>query len=564
MDERLSSALRLLPDYLSQHVLLSAAALGLGVAISLPLTVAANRSAGVRWPVLGLASVIQTVPSLALLALFYPLLLGLSSLCRHLFGFGFAALGFLPSLLALTLYSMLPILRNGVTAITGLDPAVLQAAQGVGMTRRQRLWRVELPLAAPMIMAGVRTAAVWVIGTATLATPVGQTSLGNYIFSGLQVENWVWVLFGCGAAVALAIVTDQLLALVELGVARRKPPLAWLGVGLLIAGVAAAGSVPLASAGRTAYVVGAKNFSEQYILAALIADRIRGSGDKGSGDKGSGRNGGGPNGGGSDGGRPGGFGGTGPDGSGTDGRAQEVVERTDLGSTIAFRALAANDLDVYVDYSGTLWTNILGRTDSVPRAQMLRDLHDELRRRYGVELLGALGFENAYALAMRSDRAAALGIRTIADLARVAPQLTLGGDLEFFARPEWRLLQTRYGLAFHARREYQPTFMYRALMSGEVDVITAFSSDGRIAADHLTVLEDPLHAIPPYDAVLLLSPRRATDPVLHSALAPLKDAIPIALMREANYLVDRPTGKLSPAEAARWLERAAHLPDATP
>jgi len=525
VDERLSSALHLLPDYLSQHVLLSAAALSLGVAISLPLTVAASRSAGVRWPVLGLASVIQTVPSLALLALFYPLLLGLSSLCRHFFGFGFAALGFLPSLLALTLYSMLPILRNGVTAITGLDPAVLQAAQGVGMTRRQRLWRVELPLAAPMIMAGVRTAAVWVIGTATLATPVGQTSLGNYIFSGLQVENWVWVLFGCGAAVALAIVTDQLLALVELGVARRKPALAWLGVGLLVAGVAAAGSVPLASAGRTAYVVGAKNFSEQYILAALIADRIRGTGDNGSG--------------------------------------HEVVERTDLGSTIAFRALAANDLDVYVDYSGTLWTNILGRTDSVPRAQMLHDLHDELRRRYGVELLGALGFENAYALAMRSDRAAALGIRTIADLARVAPQLTLGGDLEFFARPEWRLLQARYRLTFHARREYQPTFMYRALMSGEVDVITAFSSDGRIAADHLTVLADPLHAIPPYDAVLLLSPRRAMDPVLHSALAPLKDAISIALMRQANYLVDRPTGKLSPAEAALWLERAAHLKGAT-
>jgi len=516
VDERLRSALHLLPDYLSQHVLLSAAALILGTAVSLPLTVAASRSAGVRWPVLGLASVIQTVPSLALLALFYPLLLGLSSVCRHFFGFGFPALGFLPSLLALTLYSILPILRNGVTAITGLDPAILQAARGVGMTRSQRLWRVELPLAAPMIMAGVRTAAVWVIGTATLATPVGQTSLGNYIFSGLQVENWVWVLFGCGAAVALAIVTDQLLALVELGVARRRSGFVWLGVGLLLVGIAAAGAVPLADAGRGGYVVGAKNFSEQYILADLIADRIRAGG-------------------------------------------QAASERTDLGSTIAFRALAGNELDVYVDYSGTLWTDILGRTDFLPRGPMLRALHDELRRRYGVELLGALGFENAYVLAMRRDRASALGIRTIDDLARVAPQLTLGGDLEFFARPEWRLLQARYRLAFHARREYQPTFMYRALTSGEVDVITAFSSDGRIAADHLTVLKDPLHAIPPYDAVLLLSPRRAADPYLRSALAPLEGALPITLMREANYLVDRPTAKLEPAQSARWLERAAHL-----
>jgi osmoprotectant transport system permease protein len=517
MDERLTSALHLLPEYLSQHVLLSAAALGLGVAISLPLTVAASRRASVRWPVLGLASIIQTVPSLALLALFYPLLLGLSSLCRELFGFGFDALGFLPSLLALTLYSMLPILRNGVTAIVGLDPAILEAARGVGMTRRQRLWRVELPLAAPMIMAGVRTAAVWVIGTATLATPVGQTSLGNYIFSGLQVENWVSVLFGCGAAVALAIVTDQLLALVELGVARRRPRLAWLGLGLLLAGVAAAGAVPLTAGGGAGYVVGAKNFSEQYILAALIADRIRGTG-------------------------------------------HAVAERTDLGSTIAFRALAANELDVYVDYSGTLWTNILGRTDPAPRARMLRELKEELWRRDRVELLGALGFENAYALAMRSDRAAALGIRTIADLARLAPSLTLGGDLEFFARPEWRMLQGRYGLEFRAQRQYQPTFMYRALMSGDVDVITAFSSDGRIAADHLTVLQDPLHAIPPYDAVLLLSPRRAADPVLRRALTPLIGAIPIGLMRQANLEVDRSGDKSTPEQAARWLRAAAHLP----
>jgi osmoprotectant transport system permease protein len=189
---------------------------------------------------------------------------------------------------------------------------------------------------------------------------------------------------------------------------------------------------------------------------------------------------------------------------------------------------------------------------------MLRDLQQQLRRRYGVELLGALGFENAYTLVMRGDRAAALGIHTIADLARLAPRLTLGGDLEIFARPEWRVLLARYGLAFRARRQYEPTFMYRALMSGEVDVITAFSSDGRIALDHLTVLEDPRHAIPPYDAVLLLSPDRAADPVLRGALTPLIGAISIGLMRQANLQVDRPTDKLTPEQAAHLLLRAAH------
>ena len=142
----------------------------------------------------------QTIPGLALLALFYPLLLALSILSEKLFCFRIPALGFLPSVLALALYSMLPVLRNTVTGLNGIDPAIKQAALGVGMTARQSLTMVELPLALPVIMAGIRTAAVWVIGTATLSTPIGQTSLGNYIFAGLQTQNWVFVLFGCIAA----------------------------------------------------------------------------------------------------------------------------------------------------------------------------------------------------------------------------------------------------------------------------------------------------------------------------------------------------------------------------
>ena len=168
------------------------------------------------------ASVTQTIPGLALLALFYPLLLALAALCERLFGAGFSALGFLPSVLALALYSMLPVLRNTITGLQGVDPAIKEAALGVGMTRRQSLIMVELPLALPVIMAGIRTAAVWVIGTATLSTPIGQTSLGNYIFTGLQTQNWVFVLFGCVAAAVLALAVDQLLALMESGAARRS------------------------------------------------------------------------------------------------------------------------------------------------------------------------------------------------------------------------------------------------------------------------------------------------------------------------------------------------------
>lgn len=512
MDERIAAAWARLPEYLGQHVVLAAAAMALGLALSLVLALAAIRSPRVRWPVLAFASLVQTIPGLALLALFYPLLLGLSAFAEEIVGRGFSALGFLPSLLALALYSMLPVVRNGVAGIENLDPAVIEAARGVGMTDWQRLRLVELPLAAPMLMAGIRTACVWVIGAATLATPVGQTSLGNYIFAGLQTQDWVAVLFGCVAAALLALVVDQLLGLVEAGVALRSRWRVLAGAFGLAAGVVVAAAPRIGVPGvEGRYVVGAKNFSEQLILAELIGARI---------------------------GRAGG----------------SAAQRTGLGSAVVFQALAAGDIDVYVDYSGTLWANVLGRTDTPGRAALLAELGDRLARDYGVTLAGALGFENAYALAMRRERAEALGIRTIADLAARSRELVIGADFEFFARPEWPALRDRYRLEFRERREFQSTFMYRAVVGGEVDVITAFSSDGRIVADDLVVLEDPRGAILPYDAVLLLAPNRAGDSLLARALAPLTGAISAELMREANYRVDRDDAKLSPEAAARWLD----------
>ncbi|MBS0488894.1 MAG: ABC transporter permease subunit [Proteobacteria bacterium] len=511
MNERIAQAFALLPDYLAWHVVLSASALALGVLISLPLAVAASRSPRLRWPVLAFAGLIQTLPSLALLALFYPVPLGLSAASQAVFGKGFSALGFLPSLLALTLYSMLPILRTATTGILGVDPAVREAADGVGMTPRQRLFQVELPLAMPVIMAGVRTAAVWTIGAATLSTPVGQTSLGNYIFAGLQTENWVFVLFGCAASAALAMTVDQLLGLIETGAARRRRGLVVAGAALLAAGALAAMS-PLAAFGKPAsYVVGAKNFSEQYILAELMAERLEATGAR-------------------------------------------VSRKEDLGSAVAYRALAAGEIDVYVDYTGTLWTNVLKRQDNPGRAAVLAELTQELKRRDGVVVLGSLGFENAYAFAMRADRAGALGITSLADLARQAPRLALGSDIEFLSRPEWKAVDAAYDFNFRSERSFQPTFMYRALSGGEADVISAFSSDGRIAADKLVVLSDPKGALPPYDAVILVSPKRADDARLLGALRPLVGSISVEAMRAANYSVDRDRGKLSPAQAARALE----------
>ena len=507
-DPRWGEALAHLPDYLGNHVRVSVTALALGLAVSLPLAVAARNRPVMRGALLGFASIVQTVPGLALLALFYPLLLALASLSLAWFGFGFSAFGFLPAVLALALYSMLPVLRNTITGLRGVDPAILEAAQGVGMTPQQSLFMVELPLALPVMMAGIRTAAVWVIGTATLSTPIGQTSLGNYIFAGLQTQNWVFVLFGCLAAAVLALAVDQLLALIEIGI-RDRSRLRAISGGLGIAALVAATLVPSPARSPSSYIVGAKTFAEQYVLSALIAQRLRAAGLPAS-------------------------------------------TRQGLGSNVIYEALVSGDIDVYVDYSGTLWANQFHHSDIKPREELLAELKATLAQK-NVTLLGELGFENAYALVMSRTRAEQLGIHSIADLVSHAPVMSIAADYEFFSRREWAGLQKAYGLSFRAQRQMQPDFMYAAVASGEVDVIAGYTSDGLIAKYDLVVLDDVKHAIPPYDAIVLLAPKRASDQALRTALQPLLGRIDIADMREANLRAAGGDGASSPDAVARWL-----------
>jgi osmoprotectant transport system permease protein len=506
-DARLADAWSRLPDYLGSHVLVSLTALVIGLGISLPIAIASRHRPLLRAVLLGAASVVQTIPGLALLALFYPLLLAIAALSERVFGKGFSALGFLPAVLALALYSMLPVLRNTVTGLNGVDARLSEAARVVGMRPWQLLRDIELPLALPVIMAGIRTSAVWVIGTATLATPIGQTSLGNYIFTGLQTQNWVFVIFGCIAAAVLALAVDQLLALMQAGVTRRSSARTLLGASGLVA-LTLAALLPGLARPHGEYVIGAKTFTEQYVLAALIKQRLEAVG-------------------------------------------LSAERRPGLGSNVLFDALASGEVDVAVDYSGTLWANRMQRKDVPAREEMLSELSQWLATTPHIHMVGPLGFENAYTLAMTRKKADALNIRSIADLATHASELSIAGDYEIFARPEWALLRSAYGLNFRKQRQMQPEFMYRAVSQGEVDVIAAYTSDGQIATYDLAVLADLKHAIPSYDAILLVSPKRAKDDKLLAALKPLVGSIDVETMREANARASNETD--TPDSAARWL-----------
>ncbi|MDA1080780.1 MAG: ABC transporter permease subunit [Gemmatimonadetes bacterium] len=488
----MSEQLALLPAYLTAHLQLTLFALLAGSAFSIPAGIVIARARRLERPVLAVASVIQTIPSLALLAIMVPALAAL----------GMRSIGFLPAFIGLTLYSVLPILRNTVTGLSGLDPAMIEAARGVGMTRNQQLWRVEIPLAMPVILAGLRTSTVWTVGIATLSTPVGATSLGNYIFAGLQTRNLNAVLVGCIASAVLALVLDGLVrALGGALLSRRRAPLiavlASLAMLYAYSGVTFVRGLRGASADRV--VVGAKTFTEQYILSDIMAGRI---------------------------------------GAAT-GASVEVV--SSLGSTVAFDALLSGEIDVYVEYSGTIWATIMKRASAgVDRAGVLEEVGRFLADEHGVELVGGLGFENAYALAMTRRQAESLRVGRISDLVPHAPRLSIGGDYEFFDRAEWASVRDSYGLAFAEKRTMDPSLMYQAVASNQIDVISAFSTDGRIVALDLVVIEDDRRAIPPYDAVILVGPRlRRERPDVVAALKTLTGTIGADQMRRMNLAVDQ-------------------------
>jgi len=324
----------------------------------------------------------------------------------------------------------------------------------------------------------------------------------------LQTQNWVFVLFGCLAAAVLALAVDQLLALIETGLRQRsRLVVAFGGVGIAV--LVAATLMPAVTRSQSTYIVGAKTFAEQYVLSALIAQRLRAAGLSAS-------------------------------------------SREGLGSNVIFEALASGDIDVYVDYSGTLWANQFHHSDIKPRKELLDELKATLAAQK-ITLLGELGFENAYALVMTRKRAEELGIHSIADLAPHTPTMSMAADYEFFSRPEWVGLREAYGLSFRTQRQMQPDFMYAAVASGEVEVIAGYTSDGLIAKYDLVVLDDIKHAIPPYDAIVLLAPKRASDQTLRAALSPLLGQIDIAAMREANLRAAGGGGVSSPDAVARWL-----------
>lgn len=470
---------------LGEHIALVLESTAMAAAIGIPLGVAAARRPAVARPIVALANLAQTIPSLALFGFLIPLpFLG--------------GIGTRTALVALTVYAVLPVLRGTITGIQGVAPAVIECAVAMGLTPGQVLRRIEWPLALPSIVSGLRVAMVIGVGTATIASAIGAGGLGDYIFRGLAMVDSAVILAGAVPAALLALFFDGALAMAgRLSDPRRRSRRTTAAL-LTLAVLTVAGAIALA--GRTEpedVVVGSKNFTEQVVLGELVAQVFEREG-------------------------------------------LQVERRLNLGGTaIAHQALISGGLDAYVEYSGTALTAIF----NLPPSSNPSAVFEDVRAHYaslGVTALPRLGFDNTFAILVRAEDAERLNLRTIGDLNKM-PRARAGFGYEFLERPDgFAGLVAAYGLGFAAPpRTMDLNLIYRALASREIDVTAGDMTSGKIAAQRLAVLEDDRHYFPVYEALPLVRTSWALrHPSAVDALRRLGGRISGADMRAMNLAVD--------------------------
>lgn len=507
------------------HLVLVLIAMLIAVGLGLPAGIWLTRHRAWQKSVLGFVGILQTVPSLALFGLLIPLPL-------------IGGIGARTAIIALSLYALLPIVRNTVTGIEGIDRSVREAAVALGMTDKQVLWQVELPLAASVILAGVRVATVISVGVATIAAAIGASGLGVYIFRGVRMNDNTLVLAGAIPAALLALVADWTLAVFEKRINNHRRPRAqshnafrprqaWLKpsvmtitgiacVGLLIGGAFIWRAGNGFNRGRASrVVVGSKDFTESLILGEIVAQELEREG-------------------------------------------VTVERRFELGGNLCHDALVAGDIDVYPEYTGTQLMAILHEPPDTDARRVYAKVQSEYARRFQVEMSRSLGYANDFAILVRGRDAREKNLRVISDVATLSREWRAGFGQDFMSRADgYEGFRQAYNLDFRTRpREMDLSLTYRALASGEVDLIAGNSTDGLIATLDLVQLEDDRHYFPPYEAVLLA--RRETlerTPALKRVMEKLAGRISTGTMRNLNYAVDGER-KTSAAVAREWREKA--------
>ncbi len=484
-----------------QHLYLVSISTAGAALVGIPLGILLTRKPFLKKPIIATANVIQTIPSLALFGFLIPVL-------------GAYGIGEVPALIALFLYALLPVIQNTYTGITGIDPAIREAAVGMGMTPWQILMQVEFPLSLGFILAGVRIATIISIGTATIAAAIGAGGLGVYIFRGLRMNDDLLILSGAIPAALMALSADFLLGFLErslsLGQSSRKGKAKTAyRLRLWVVGIASMILVLTLSflwrhpgavaSGKHPIVIGSKDFTEQVILGELLAQAIETQ------------------------------------------TGLPVLRRFELGGDLCHRALLAHEIDGYVEYTGTAFTAILKHPPISDPKKVYEEVKSEYASRFRVAWLPPLGFNNTFAILIRGDMARRLHVKTITDIVPVAREWQVAFGQDFKSRKDgYPGFIKAYGLHFEKPpNEMDLSLTYRALANGQVDLIAGNSTDGLIAKLNLVQLADDRHYFPPYEAAPLFREDTLKEyPQIKGVIEGLAGKISNEMMRRMNLEVD--------------------------
>ncbi|HDI3054992.1 TPA: ABC transporter permease subunit [Clostridium botulinum] len=499
---------------LVEHVELTLISVLVAVAIGVPLGIIITKNKKLAKTVIGFANLTQAIPSLAILGFLIPLI----------------GIGSAPAITMVVLYSMLPILKNTYTGITNINPDMLEAAKGLGMTNTQTLKLIKIPLAMPIIMAGIRIASVTAVGLMTIAAFIGAGGLGYLVFSGIQTVDNNLILFGAIPAAILALVIDWVTGRIEDATMpngikkadgtmkikrgssnknrKRNTIIASIvGVCILLALVAP----KIIGMGHKKVVIGSKNFTEQIILGNILEELIHNKTDI------------------------------------------DVETKLNLGGTqVSFNALKAGGIDMYVEYTGTAYGNILNiKEPNRDKDTVYNRVKKDFKERFGIEVLNPMGFNNTYAMATTKEIAQKYNLKTTSDLAKESSNMIAGPTIEFANREDGLIgLNKAYNVNFKGVNPIDGGLRYTALVNNETQIIDAFTTDGLIEQFNLVLLEDDKSFFPDYYAVPIVKEETLKKfPELREVLGKLDGRITDEKMRKLNYEVD--VNKRDPKQVAK-------------
>ncbi|WP_143316705.1 glycine betaine ABC transporter substrate-binding protein [Clostridium sp. HBUAS56017] len=484
-----------------EHIQLTFISVAIAILIGVPLGIFICYIKKLNKPILGAANVVQAIPSMALLGFAIP----------------FLGIGTLPAIVTVVLYSLLPIIKNTYTGIDSINEQTIEAAKGIGLTKFQVLTKIQIPLALPVIMAGVRISAVTAVGLMTMSAFIGAGGLGYLVFSGIRTVNTNQILAGAIPACILALFVDFLASLVEKLVTpislqkvsntdfarlkkqkrRNKSILAISAMAVL--GIFIFTSLTNRVESSKVITIGSKDFTEQHIISNMIADVIENKTDI------------------------------------------KVNRKINLGGTqVCFGAMKSGDIDMYVDYSGTIYGDVLKYEPISDVDKVYNVAKDDLKNKYNIETLKQMGFNNTYTLSVTKETAEKYNLKNISDLSNITSNLKVGTTLEFLNRADGLPgISKTYNLNFKDTIGLDGSPRYTALLNKEVDIVDAFSTDGLLKKFNLVSLDDDKKFFPPYYATPIIREEiLEKHPEIQPLIEELGDTLTNDVMRELNYKVD--------------------------